>query len=226
MSFEVARPRFRLTSLRFFAAFHVVLFHMKEIALRSRLVNNTAGIGCVGVSFFFVLSGFYLSTPTPDAIVLRDFWQTRFARLSRHLFCALLTFAILDFRRPENACPILCIGEHHFVLATALVLLLLQSWVPGCPLLNAVSWSLSVEAFFLRGILFMLVRFGVFSQGFVGTHSRLLIAGIAISAGFSHQARRRSTSAALECRRQLRGSSLGAPARIPHGNGLRLPVPA
>ena len=52
-----------LTSLRFFAAFWVVLFHVHAIGLNtggSAAYLDFALLGYLGVSFFFVLSGFIL----------------------------------------------------------------------------------------------------------------------------------------------------------------------
>ena len=113
-----------------------------------------AGIGYVGVSFFFVLSGFILVyTYAGRNIVLRDFWQTRFARIyPAYLFALLLTSPFWIIGALKMHVPFFAFGERHFALTSALVVLLLQSWVPGAALSwNSVSWSLSVEAFFYAG---------------------------------------------------------------------------
>ena len=63
MNAEASRPRLpALTSLRFFAAFHVLLFHVYAIAapFGPSWFRRLSSIGYVGVSFFFVLSGFIL----------------------------------------------------------------------------------------------------------------------------------------------------------------------
>jgi peptidoglycan/LPS O-acetylase OafA/YrhL len=191
MSFAVPRPRLpALTSIRFFAAFHVALFHMNEIGVISgpRWLKLLAGIGYVGVSFFFVLSGFILVyTYAGRHIVLRDFWQTRFARIyPAYLFALLLTLPFWIFGALKMHIPMFDFGEHHFALATSLVLLLLQSWVPGAALSwNAVSWSLSVEAFFYAVFPFLLVRFGKFSRTALWTIiPTCWLVGLAISGGF------------------------------------------
>ena len=82
--------------------------------------------------------------------------------------------------------PFFAFGEQHFALATGLVLLLLQSWVPGAALSwNSVSWSLSVEAFFYVVFPFALLRFGKFSRKVLWTFiPACWIAGLAISGGF------------------------------------------
>ena len=51
-----------LTSLRFLAALHVVMFHLHALKIYegSGWYHRTALIGYVGVSLFYVLSGFIL----------------------------------------------------------------------------------------------------------------------------------------------------------------------
>src|SRR5271155_1236018 len=74
-----------LTSLRFFAALWVVLFHVNAIGLNrggSKVYLAFALLGYVGVSFFFVLSGFILVyVYAGRQIQKRRFWQARFARV-------------------------------------------------------------------------------------------------------------------------------------------------
>jgi len=191
MSFEAPRPRLpALTSLRFLAAFHVALFHMNEIGVLQGppWLKVFAGIGYVGVSFFFVLSGFILVyTYAGRNIVLRDFWQTRFARIyPAYLFALLLTSPFWIIGALKMHVPFFAFGERHFALTSALVVLLLQSWVPGAALSwNAVSWSLSVEALFYLIFPFVLLRFGKFSRKVLWTTIPVCwLAGLAISGGF------------------------------------------
>ena len=191
MSLEASRPRLpAVTSLRFFAAFHVALFHMKEIGILKgpAWLTALAGIGYVGVSFFFVLSGFILVyTYAGRDIVLRDFWQTRFARIyPAYVFSLLLAFPFFYIGTHGWHVPFFAFAEQHFVLTCVLVLTLLQAWIPAAALAwNPVAWSLSVEAFFYAVFPFALNRFGKLS------HTTLLalipaswIAGLAISAGY------------------------------------------
>src|SRR5882724_5212610 len=74
-----------LTTLRFFAALHVVLFHMwvtGEFAVGPWWYRNFASIGYVGVNCFFVLSGFILVyTYTDPLLDAPRFWQARLARI-------------------------------------------------------------------------------------------------------------------------------------------------
>jgi len=191
MSLEVARPRLpAVTSLRFFAAFHVALFHMNEMGAITgpAWLKTFAGIGYVGVSFFFVLSGFILVyTYAGRNIVLGDFYQTRFARIyPAYLFSLLLSFPFFYFGAMKMHIPFFYFAEHHFTLSAVLVLLLLQAWVPPAALAwNSVAWSLSVEAFFYAIFPFALNRFGKFSRRVLwAVIPACWIAGLAISIGY------------------------------------------
>ena len=191
MSLEVARPRLpAVTSLRFFAAFHVALFHMNEMGAITgpAWLKTFAGIGYVGVSFFFVLSGFILVyTYAGRNIVLGEFYQTRFARIyPAYLFSLLLSFPFFYFGAMKMHIPFFYFAEQHFTLATVLVLLLLQAWVPPAALAwNSVAWSLSVEAFFYAIFPFALNRFGKFSRRVLwAVIPACWIAGLAISIGY------------------------------------------
>lgn len=191
MSPEIVRPRLpAITSLRFFAAFHVALFHMKEIGvLRGPgWLTAFAGIGYVGVSFFFVLSGFILVyTYEGRSIELRNFWQTRFARIyPAYIFSLLLTFPFFYFGALKMHVPFFAFATDHFLLTSGLVLLLLQAWIPAAALAwNPVAWSLSVEAFFYAMFPFVLRRFGKLSTAVLGSIIPVCwVAGLAVSAGY------------------------------------------
>jgi peptidoglycan/LPS O-acetylase OafA/YrhL len=154
MDLDTERPRLStLTSLRFFAAFHVVIFHLQamQIFLGPAWFQKLSSVGYVGVSFFFVLSGFILVyTYAGRTLSLKEFWRARFARIyPAYAFSLLITapwffYAILKFDVPFFAWP-----KTHLKLASTLVLTLLQAWIPPAALTwNPVAWSLSVEAFF------------------------------------------------------------------------------
>jgi peptidoglycan/LPS O-acetylase OafA/YrhL len=191
MSLEAVRPRLpAITSLRFFAAFHVALFHMNEMGAITgpHWFKSFAAIGYVGVSFFFVLSGFILVyTYAGRDINLRDFWQTRFARIyPAYLFSLLLSFPFFYYGALKMHVPFFAFSEQHFALASVLVLLLLQSWIPAAALSwNAVAWSLSVEAFFYVVFPFALTRYSKLSRTVLwGLIPACWLAGLAISGGY------------------------------------------
>ena len=138
-----------LTSLRFFAALWVVLFHVREMGLWHGGIAPylaTIQLGYLGVSFFFVLSGFilvyvYSGRDTPKG----RFWQARFARIyPAYLFSLLLTAPsipqMIPFLRMMHGSPAVAIPSFP---------LLLEAWFPRDVFFwNVVAWSLSVEAFF------------------------------------------------------------------------------
>jgi peptidoglycan/LPS O-acetylase OafA/YrhL len=144
-----------LTSLRFFAAAEVVVFHISvgpnSAAIPEGLFKNLASGGYAAVSFFFVLSGFVLtyahagSTEREGCIVnARRFWMLRFARLAPAYYLALLLAApgIAAFIASNFPAPAAFIGP-------LLVPVFLQAWWP--PLAqtwNFPAWSLSVEWLF------------------------------------------------------------------------------
>jgi len=191
MSFEAPRPRLpALTSLRFFAAFHVALFHMKEIGALSRpeWLKTFAGIGYTGVSFFFVLSGFILVYAYAGRpMVVRDFYQTRFARIyPAYLFSLVITFPFFFYGALKMHLDFFAFASQHFVLTSVLVLVLLQAWVPPAALAwNSVAWSLSVEAFFYAVFPFFVGRVGRLSRrAMIGVIAACWVAGLAVSAGY------------------------------------------
>src|SRR5215471_9304519 len=123
-----------LTTLRFLAALHVILFHLKVEGLFSGgpwWYQNFAGIGYVGVNFFFVLSGFILVyTYAGIDLDTRRFWRARFARIypAYVLSLALTAPFFLSALRHLNL-PFYAWSERHLGLAAILTLCLLQSWI-------------------------------------------------------------------------------------------------
>jgi peptidoglycan/LPS O-acetylase OafA/YrhL len=151
------RPRLpALTSVRFFAALHVCVFHMyaMKIASGGGVFHRIASIGYVGVNFFFVLSGFILVYTYADrGTSAREFWWARFARIyPAYLFSLLMAgpfFFYVCLRIHPAPIPFLIWPQNHLITSCLLVLPLVQSWVPGAALAwNAPAWSLSDEAFF------------------------------------------------------------------------------
>lgn len=137
-----------LTGLRFFAAAIVVAFHFARP--RQALLANIASHGFVGVTVFFVLSGFILSyTYSHEPSTLkgsrRDFWVARGARLYPVYLVGMALFA-----------PLILFGGHASLslrlAAGALSMLVVQAWFHPFGLQwgmwNPPGWSLSAEAFF------------------------------------------------------------------------------
>jgi peptidoglycan/LPS O-acetylase OafA/YrhL len=143
-----------LTSLRYFAAMMVVLFHYKGPLFidngwqTPRLIE----IGYVGVTFFFVLSGFilaytYAQTDFSQRANRVRYFQARVARIYPVYVVSLvisLPFFVAEFvrhGRPEL--------EVYELLSPVLAPLALHAWLPGAACaLNCPSWSISNEFFF------------------------------------------------------------------------------
>lgn len=127
-----------LTSLRFFAAALVVAVHVGEVFPGAGALQH----GQVGVSFFYLLSGFILTwTPSPNDTP-QAFYRRRFARI---VPVHLLTWIVAVFVLAPVA------DRGRSVVGVLLSLVLLQAWVPDDTIAfaaNGVSWSLSVEVFF------------------------------------------------------------------------------
>lgn len=136
-----------LTGVRFFAAFAVLLFHYgATFAERSGIPIPIAQVlhnGYLGVSLFFILSGFILTythqNDRLDGRFLSGFYMARFARVYPVYIVALLL-----------ALPVLSAPLTTMNVATVLVML--QSW--ASPQSSAgylwvmQAWTLSVELFF------------------------------------------------------------------------------
>lgn len=133
-----------LTSLRFFFAFCVFLSHLSYLKTDKRyedIFNNVFSEGFLGVSFFFILSGFILSLNYREkfknkAITLKKFYIARFARIYPLYFLTILA-----------AIP----GLYSTFKILLYNVFLVQSYIPDQKYFfsyNAPSWSISDEMFF------------------------------------------------------------------------------
>jgi len=132
---------FPLTSLRFFAAAVIVLGHILPTVVG---IPGDSRFG-LGVSFFFVLSGFILTYQYRDFSQhsVKAFYVARFARLwPIHLVTFWLVVIAIQ--------PHILLSPMHAMTAM-LNLLLLHAWLPISGLVfswNAPSWSISDELWF------------------------------------------------------------------------------
>ena len=136
------RPRLdSLTSLRYLAALLVVLYHTGPIFLRGTYANKLLANGYIGVTFFFVLSGFVLTWSRRPRTDAPTFYAHRFARgWPLH---ALTWLTMLVLLGPSHTFP--------GVGPTLSNLLLLHDWIPKSSYyfsVNGPSWTLSCELFF------------------------------------------------------------------------------
>lgn len=134
-----------LTSLRFFAALMVGLFHASAWSSGTASEAGKLGpfrFGYVGVTFFYILSGFVLTWTLRPQERRRFFYVRRFARVyPLHLLMTLVALALAAFGVEIVQSP----------KAIVLNLTLLQAWIHDNDIiysLNSPAWSLSNEAFF------------------------------------------------------------------------------
>jgi peptidoglycan/LPS O-acetylase OafA/YrhL len=148
-----ARPPLpMLTSLRFFAAAEVVIYHF-TFSIPSGPFTGWMKGGYEAVTFFFVLSGFiltYVYSGTDDNQPMTSssgaFLQARLARLAP-AYAVGLALAFPSFIYSTLISHIHSLD--FFILSILMVPLFLQSWYPPLALAwNAPAWSLSVEWFF------------------------------------------------------------------------------
>jgi peptidoglycan/LPS O-acetylase OafA/YrhL len=143
-----------LTGLRFVAALYVFLFHIhiRWPLAEPGFVASFISQGAIGMTIFFMLSGYILAYRYDVANVpLRDYAVNRFARIYPvYAVAALLTLPWIgvSFER-ANAHDAL-FGIAQLCAVAVANVLLLQAWFPemfGYWNIPA-SWSISTEAFF------------------------------------------------------------------------------
>ena len=148
------RPKLdTLTSLRFFAASMVFLFHYaRGFADAPDWFMSLTSHGFAAVTFFFVLSGFilaysYLDDEKPDHFkgTRQAFWISRVARIYP-LYLTALVVALPSYiyatAHGRNSLSDTALG-------LGLVPTMVQAWIPRIAIeWNPPAWSLSVEAVF------------------------------------------------------------------------------
>ncbi|MFI7015970.1 acyltransferase family protein [Streptomyces sp. NPDC050164] len=142
-----------LTGLRWIAALLVFGLHFGALQLGTEVgarepsgvdrgIHSVFSTGFIGVSFFFVLSGFVLTWSTPKDRPARLFWRHRFAKIFPVYVAGSVLAVLLTFLSAEIWPSWRTVLAHTF---------LVQSWIPDQSYifgLNPVMWSLSCEAFF------------------------------------------------------------------------------
>jgi peptidoglycan/LPS O-acetylase OafA/YrhL len=152
-----------LTSLRFLFAFMVFCchcpFYTDPDTFAYKLSHHVMSEGYIGVSFFFILSGFILSLNYADSfekekVSAKEFWILRFARIYPLYLATLLIEIPFTFH------------EYLASAATwwgrfAACFFMVQSWVPDirwAAAFNTPSWSISAEAFFYALFPLLIIR--------------------------------------------------------------------
>ena len=164
MKGDRARPPLAiLTSLRFFIAADVVVYHEVAPHLENEFLRGLAAAGYQAVTFFFVLSGFILTYVYANDSEkgnltgsVKEFWRARIARI---LPAYLLGLAIAFPHFLYSAFVSHIVTIHNFVVGLVLVPIAQQAWWPPAAMAwNAPAWSLSVE--FLFYLCFPALMFG------------------------------------------------------------------
>ena len=139
----------QLTFTRFIAAIFIVFFHFSGnlFPSDSDFLNVIRQNFSLGVSYFYVLSGFVmvLAYGNQDRVEPKKYFINRLARLyPLHIFTLGLTIIVSIFL------AINYLGDYKFhPISFILNLTLLQAWFPHYSLtFNVPSWSISVELFF------------------------------------------------------------------------------
>ena len=141
-----------LTSIRFFAAVLVVIYHYGRTSwpFDSGFLHKVTECSASAVAFFFFLSGFILAHVYHRAQwqapgVLKRYYVSRFARIYPIYFTAL----VAQFALALGAMYIDRITAVGKLLELQTHVLMIQAWLPSyVATLNVPGWSLSVEASF------------------------------------------------------------------------------
>src|SRR5712692_3689105 len=137
-AFKSDKPLIKaLTCLRFFAAVHVILFHMtmNHIGEYPLLVRNFLLAAPIEVGFFFILSGFILTynyvRKDSRGVDARTFWVARIARVIPVYVLSLVIGLPVLIREAMHSVGggILPVGGRVLGI-TLTAFFLLQSWYP------------------------------------------------------------------------------------------------
>lgn len=150
-----------LTSLRFFFAImvfwsHIQFFDPVRYPGFTEFYKKVLYEGYIGVSFFFILSGFILSYNYDDKIISRktsfkEFWVARIARIYPLHIVGILVAMPLIIIDPVNSSDKLFAAPALSVSIFLSNLTLLHSFIPEGVYFfsyNGPSWSISDELFF------------------------------------------------------------------------------
>lgn len=149
-----------LTSIRFIAAFLIFIFHIhiRWSLDAPQFVVNIISQGAVGMSLFFILSGFiltynYYQLPFDSSTKRLDYFVRRFARVYPVYFVAAVLSVPWLISIPkinQNILPEYAAHAIQLVFIVFSDVSLTHAWFPSLFNYwnNGLSWSLSVEAFF------------------------------------------------------------------------------
>jgi peptidoglycan/LPS O-acetylase OafA/YrhL len=153
----------QLTFLRFVAAIALVIYHYgtKVFPFNTEILNIIFRNSNLGVSFFFVLSGYVLMLAygNQKSVSKLEFFKKRFARIYPVYFIGIVLMVIYYLTSSY-----LGNGKDVDFLEVLSNLFLIQAWIPQHALtINFVGWSLSVEVLFYMLFPLVLKIFNHFS---------------------------------------------------------------
>jgi len=185
-----------LTSLRFVAAFAVLVLHYRDLLgpLPDWVLRGIIG-GQYGVTFFFILSGFILTFRYhawfADGVGEGRFWRFqryRFARIYPVYLVGLLLDTPWHLLERAQAGQLAEVGTTWWA-SWLLNLVGLQAWVPAVPFAmfwNTPAWSVAAEFFFYATFPFLcawLIRRRLSLRGLAACLGATVLGGIALYAG-------------------------------------------
>ncbi len=140
-----------LTSLRFWAALWVVLFHFRTYADGWGWASSLLGKGYLGVDFFFVLSGFVLAHVYGREFSAGTYRHSRFlvkrvARIYPMHIVMLAFFVALALAAPFLGLVLDSASRNDFSQIPAQIFLV-HAWIGTGETFNFPSWSISAEFF-------------------------------------------------------------------------------
>lgn len=151
-----------LTGLRFVAALYVFIFHIhiRWPVTENNFLSNIIGQGAVGMSLFFILSGFVLAYRyAGQTFTVSEYFKNRFARVYPiYVVAALLTLPWIGIDILGSS-----VGDtFKWICKVTMIVLsnifLVQAWFPQFFSYwnDGGSWSISVEAFCYLTLPFLL----------------------------------------------------------------------
>lgn len=153
-----------LTGLRFVAALYVFVYHIhiRWPVVDNSFLHNLIGQGPIGMSLFFVLSGFVIAFRYGDGkSSLRAYLINRFARIYPiYAIAAILTLPWLGLSLPPDSTQSLVEAVLKVIILVLANIFVIQAWFPQFfdYWNNGGSWSISVEVFcYLLAPLFLQV---------------------------------------------------------------------
>ncbi|MTJ81824.1 MAG: acyltransferase [Telmatospirillum sp.] len=171
-----------LTGVRFFAALFVFFFHAsltKIIGFNPYENKDVVDVfqaiflpgGWLGVSFFFVLSGFVITWSYKESDSVGSFLRRRLVKIyPNHLVTWLLALLVAGFGNGD-------------ILTPALNLLLVHAWVPDNHVflsVNTPSWSLCSELLFYVTFPFWMQLVVRIRRGHLWGWTLAMVAGLAV----------------------------------------------